>query len=96
LDVTSLSAAQKSHLALLARTVKNERFPGLSIIGYSDPLSTGAAASELGLARAQAVASYLHQRLVAIGDGTVTIGVRAGGVLDKKPYSSDRVAVLSS
>ncbi|HEY1222356.1 MAG TPA: hypothetical protein VGE75_02525, partial [Acidimicrobiales bacterium] len=96
LDVTSLDLKQESLLAKLARTVKNDRFPDLGVVGFSDPLSTGAAASALGLARAQAVGSYLHRQLVLIGDGAVTIGTRAGGVLRATPYSRDRVAVLSS
>jgi hypothetical protein len=96
LDVTSLDLKQESLLATLARTVKNDRFPDLGVVGFSDPLSTGAAASALGLARAHAVGSCLHRQLMLIGDGTVTIGTRAGGVLRDTPYSKDRVAVLSS
>jgi hypothetical protein len=76
--------------------VRNERFGALSVVGYSDPLSQGVAANAIGVARANAVAAYLHQRLVSLGDGAVTIGRRSGGVLKNKPYTRDRVAVLTS
>jgi outer membrane protein OmpA-like peptidoglycan-associated protein len=96
LDVTVLSAAQKSQLGSIARAVRNERIAALSVVGYSDPLSQGGAANAIGVARANAVAAYLHQRLVSLGDGAVTIGRRSGGVLKNRPYSNDRVAVLTS
>ncbi|MFZ1062169.1 MAG: hypothetical protein WAN30_01710 [Acidimicrobiales bacterium] len=96
LGVTSLNVAQRSRLESLARVVSNERLTSLRIVGYSDPYSTGSAATALGLARARNVAGFLRQSLASLGDGGVIVTTESGGILHHEPYSLDRVAILTS
>ncbi len=94
--VTTLTPSQQVVLLTIAKAVKKEKFPSLSVVGYSDPTSSGAAASAVGLARATAVAQQLRLALAAVGDGGVTVGLRSGGVLNNSTFSIDRVAIVSS
>jgi outer membrane protein OmpA-like peptidoglycan-associated protein len=91
-----LSLADRAQLGAVVSSVVRERIDGLSVVGYSDPLSSGLAATQLGVSRAAVVTKYLEQALASRGDTSVHIGYRSGGVLHYSPYSRDRVAIVTS
>jgi len=91
-----LSPTDLAQLNSVAKAVERERIVGLSVVGYSDPLSSGLAATLLGEARALVVRNYLQHELALLGDANVHIGYRSGGVLHLSPYPRDRVAIVTS
>ena len=91
-----MSTDDRAQLDGVARTVVREHFLGLNVVGYSDPLSSGAAARALGVSRATVVMAYLEQEFATLGDTSVHIGYRSGGVLHLTPYTRDRVAIVTS
>jgi outer membrane protein OmpA-like peptidoglycan-associated protein len=96
LGKSALSTDDRAQLDGVVRSVVREHFGGLSVVGYSDPLSSGLAATLLGESRASVVTKYLEQELSSLGDPGVHIGYRSGGVLRLTPYASDRVAVVTN
>jgi len=96
LGESTLSTDDRAQLDGVARTVVREHFLGLNVVGYSDPLSSGAAARALGVSRATVVMAYLEQEFATLGDTSVHIGYRSGGVLHLTPYTRDRVAIVTS
>ena len=96
LGKSKLSTDDRKQLDGVVRLVVREHLGGLSVVGYSDPLSSGLAATLLGESRASVVTKYLEQELTSLGDPGVSIGYRSGGVLHLTPYARDRLAVVTN